>query len=192
MMSRLFYGVGINDADYEYQKFDTNGKVITCPVFSRWSNMLMRCYNQAWVEKNPTYKDCTVCDEWLTFSNFRDWMGQQDWEGKELDKDYLKVGNKVYCPEYCIFISPRINKFMCDAAAQRGDYPLGVVLHKLSGKFHSKIRNHTLKKVEHLGTFTCPGEAHKAWKLRKHTLACQLADTQSDARLSKALRERYS
>lgn len=78
---KLVYGVGINDADYPTtQREKVNGEwKITwrCLYYDRWVSMLTRCYSSKCHEKQPTYKGCSVCDEWLTFSNFRKWMEQQ-------------------------------------------------------------------------------------------------------------------
>ena len=108
------YGVGINDADYKTRRnFDIEGNKInaTCPYYSAWSNMLRRCYDLKYQDKNPRYKGCTVCDHWLLFSNFTKWMCAQDWAGKELDKDIKGdlLGNKIYSPNTCLFVTHKIN-----------------------------------------------------------------------------------
>ena len=77
--------------------------------YTRWMSMIQRCYDEGALSRDPSYRGVTVCDEWLTFSNFRAWMDTKDWEGKCLDKD-LK-GGMVYSPETCLFISEDLNKF---------------------------------------------------------------------------------
>jgi len=192
---KLVRGVGINDADYETQKFlRVDGKyksVWLCPYYNKWSHMLLRCYNKKVHEKRPTYIGCSVCDEWLYFSKFKSWMEKQDWESKELDKDLLVKGNKIYSPESCAFINQVTNKFISENENARGELPLGVHLHKPLMKFIAKCCNPTTGKREHLGVFICPQEAHKAWRKRKHELACKLADMQDDPRVAEALRKRY-
>ena len=69
---------------------------------------------------------------------------------------------------------------------------LGVCFHKQVGKYYTQCSNPFTKKQENLGYFTCPNKAHRAWLKRKHELAVQLADTQSDERVAKALQERYA
>ena len=102
----MVYGVGINDAEYsvhEYKKINGRRKTVwRCPYYNRWIDILKRCYSKGFHSKNPTYKGCTVSEEWLIFSNFRDWMIKQNWEGKQLDKDLLFEGNKIYNPETCV------------------------------------------------------------------------------------------
>lgn len=189
-MFRVVHGVAINDADYSVRRM-VNGKDFWCPFYRAWRNILKRCYCKAFQDKYPLYIGCSVCEEWLTFSNFKRWMEQQDWQGKQLDKDFLLTGNKVYSPETCVFIDGLTNSFILDCAASRGKYPLGVDFHKSGGKLRSRCCNPFTKKSEHLGLFTCPNEAHEAWRKRKHELACQLADLQDDPRVAAALRTRY-
>lgn len=195
---RLVRGVGINDADYNIGKKEfINGKheiVWMCPFYQTWVNILHRCYYEKQHLRRPTYKGCSVCEEWFTFSNFKVWMETQDWQGKQLDKDLLKEGNKVYSPEYCIFVDPKINTFVTDRGASRGDYMIGVCWHKRAGKFQSNCSNPFTSKKEYLGLFTNELEAHLAWKHRKHELACMLADSGycTDPRLAEVLRTRYA
>ena len=194
--NKLVYGIGINDADYQVQISGVvNGKktkVWVCPFYYRWTRMLSRV-SQKWIELHPSYKDCSVCDEWLTFSNFKSWMEQQDWEGKHLDKDLLVEGNKIYSPDTCIFVDKKINLFVVDNARCRGNYMVGVTLPKQSKRYMSKCSNPFTGIDEYLGYFNTELEAHLAWKKRKHEHACQLAESElvSDPRLAEALKVRY-
>ena len=185
------YGVGINDADYVVQP-TINGKLVRCPYYTTWCDMLKRCYSDKYQERRPTYKGCSVYPDWLYFMNFRKWMMTQDWQGKALDKDLLIEGNKVYSPSTCVFVDQITNKFTTDSGRSRGGYPIGAYMDKLKGKFKAQCCNPFTKKRENLGYFTCEHQAHLAWKARKHQLACQLADLQTDPRVSAALRTRYS
>ena len=197
---RLVYGVGINDADYVVEKRETiivNGvrkkrQVWICPYYRTWKSMLERCYSNKYQERRPTYKGCTVSEEWKTFSNFRAWMEKQDWEGKQLDKDLLMVDNKVYSAETCVFVTHSVNSFTSDCGAARGKWLIGVYWNKRAGKFVSRCSNPFTKKSEHLGLFTFEQEAHQAWLERKLELATLLAAEQTDERVSKALIERYT
>jgi hypothetical protein len=78
-------------------------------AYERWHAMLRRCYYKVGGKHvYPAYKDCTVCDEWLTFQNFADWHEQHypkiegDWQ---LDKDIIVRGNTVYSPERCKYVT---------------------------------------------------------------------------------------
>lgn len=111
---RLVAGIGLNDSGEPVVKFHTEGGsrrlVWRCPYYSKWSNMIQRCYSDS---SPKQYWFVEVCKEWLTFSNFKSWMEQQDWEGKELDKD-LKGNGFLYSPESCCFISQRTNNLMIE------------------------------------------------------------------------------
>ncbi len=78
-------------------------------IYTRWSNMIKRCYDPLTQDAHPTYKGCTVCDEWLVFSNYHRWYVANYVDGFEVDKDKKIKGNKVYSPETCVFISKREN-----------------------------------------------------------------------------------
>ena len=195
--NKLVFGVGINDADYNVYRYDyLNGKRIrvwVCPFYQTWKSMLKRCYSEKYHQEYPTYKGCSVCDEWLIFSNFKRWMEQQDWEGKQLDKDLLIEGNKIYSPDTCIFVDHKINSFVIDRNNDRGQYMIGVHWDKRANKFQSRCRNPFTDKQEYLGSFINELEAHLAWKARKHELACQLADSEyvTGERIANVLRNKY-
>lgn len=199
MNKRLVCGVGIMDADYRVEEKITigyeNGKrkqkrLWICPFYRKWRNMLVRCYYEKELQKHPTYKGCSVCQEWLTFSNFKAWMEKQDWEGKSLDKDILYPGNKVYSPETCIFVDQKINSFLVESDAVRGEYMIGVYWHKRDEKFLSRCSDGNGKQRQ-LGSFDTELDAHNAWLEFKLKLAKQLASEQTDPRIAKALVERY-
>lgn len=188
--TRLVYGIGINDSDYVVQP-TVNGKQVICPLYRAWHSMLVRCYSSKCQAARPTYIGCSVAPEWLSFMAFRAWMIKQDWQDRDLDKDLLFPGNKVYGPNTCVFISHRLNTFTTDRAAARGEWPLGVNWHKATGKFVAQCCNPFTGKQESCGYFTCPAEAHEAWRKRKHEHALALAAEQTDPRLAAALSIRY-
>ena len=189
--SKLVFGVGINDADYVVQPV-VNGKQMMCPYYMAWTHMLERCYSAKYLAKHPTYIGCYVCNDWLTFSKFKAWMETQSWVDKQPDKDLLLEGNKVYSPTTCVFVDRITNTFITDRGAARGEWPIGVDFPSTEGKFRARCSNPFTRKVEHLGYFICPSQAHKAWQAKKHEYACQLADLQEDPRVADALRQRYA
>lgn len=200
MKKGLVFGVGINDADYTTTKFveypRVNGKRVRkriwiCPYYSAWRSMLKRVYCNNYKESFPSYETVDVCKEWHRFSVFRSWMETQDWEGKELDKDLLSKGGKVYSPTTCCFISKQINMFMTESSATRGQWPIGVCFVEATGKFRTQCRNPFLGKQETVGNFSTPEEAFLAWKVRKLALARMLAESQSNPIIAKALVEKY-
>lgn len=190
------YGIGVNDADYSTMVVERlpNGKqkvIWKCPFYTRWHSMFARSYSVSSLEHRPSYKGCTVSEEWHKFSNFRDWMIKQDWEGNHLDKDLLVNGNKVYGEEYCVFISPDINSFLLEATAVANGLPVGASWHKRDEVYQSYCNNPFTNKREHLGYFNCPWEAHKAWLARKLEHAHQLAKIQTNPLVAAALIFRY-
>lgn len=181
----LVCGVGVNDVE---EPTRINGK--QCKIYKTWKDMLRRCYDEKSIKKCPTYAGCTVCEDWLLFSNFKAWMTQQDYQGKQLDKDILIEGNKVYSPDNCCFVSKQTNTFMLDSGKARGKYLIGSCFHKGGNKFASYCK-YPSGKLIHLGLYRTELEAHLAWKKKKHELACQLADQQTDLAVANALRKRF-
>lgn len=119
-------------------------------------------------------------------------MVAQDWEDKQLDKDLLFEGNKVYRKETCVFVTGMVNMFTTDRGNGRGEWLIGVYWVKGSGKFKSSCRNPFTKELEYLGYFPSELEAHNAWLKRKLELAHLLAAEQTDERVAKALIMRYT
>lgn len=191
----LLFGVGINDADYTLTTNKRingrNKQVAICPIYLAWSAMLRRCYSEKFQNIYPTYQGCSVSSEWLRFSVFSSWMLQQDYVGNHLDKDILLPGNRVYSPDTCAFVSPKLNTFLNSLSASRGKWPIGVYWHKSIGKFNASCRNPFTGKQESLGLFNSPDDAHEAWRQRKHQHACDFARIQTDSRVAEALRTRY-
>lgn len=154
--------------------------------------MLKRSYCDKYKIKYPTYKYCIVYEGWYLFSNFKKWMEQQDWEGKQLDKDLLVRGNKVYSPETCLFVSAQVNKFLLESDANRGEYMIGCYWDKQHSKFTAVCMNPFTKLRERVGFFGEELEAHQAWLKRKLEHAYTLAALQTDERVAKALIDRYT
>lgn len=198
---KLVCGVGNNNADYVVQRKETVGyvdgkrkqkQVWTCPYYRIWASMIDRCYSDKTQNKNPTYRGCSVSEEWLTFSVFKGWMEKQNWEGRHLDKDLLFEGNKIYSADTCVFVTQAVNNFTLDSGAARGEGLIGACWNQVRGKFKSRCRNPFTRKTEFLGYFDCEQEAHEAWLKRKLELAHLLAAEQEDARVAEALINRYS
>ncbi len=120
----------------EHDIFINDGGVV-CSI---WRRMLDRCYSEYYHKHNPSYKGCSVCDEWLKLSNFYNWVIKEEngyREGYHLDKDILIKGNKVYSPETCCFVPSEINELfirMNKGENQRKGYTL-----TKSGKFYVRI-----------------------------------------------------
>jgi hypothetical protein len=191
VMKKLLYGVGVNDANYVVRPTVSGSRAI-CIFFQTWRDMIDRCYSKASHKAKPTYVECSVCDEWLTFSKFKKWMELQEWNGRQLDKDILIDGNKIYSPTTCAFVDKRTNVFVISRKASRGKWLIGACWHKNRKCFVANCSNPFTGKLEHLGIFDDDVQAHNAWRKRKHELACQLAGLQTDGRVADALRSRYA
>lgn len=167
-MTKLIYGVGINDADYTVVP-TINGKRAHCKVYVNWQGMFRRCYSDLFHTKRTTYKGCTVAPEWHKFSEFKAWHDQQAYtEGMHLDKDIIYPGNKVYGPNTCVYVSSQLNTLLVKSDANRGKYPIGVFEKNdcyRDKKFQSKIR--ILGKNISLGYYHTPEEAHEAYAQAK-------------------------
>lgn len=120
--------------------------------------MILRVSNDAkYLAKYPTYKNCTVCDDWLLFTNFKTYFDSNhktDVDGKSftLDKDILFVGNKHYSPETCVFVPNVINQIY----KHHNNASPTVPLHK--GKY--RVRVHEWGKPRYIGIFTDETEAN--------------------------------
>lgn len=179
-MSKLIFGVGINDS-HEPVKKKISGKKVQCKYYQTWYSMMRRCYSEKSLKRRPTYTGCYVNSAWLRFSTFKSWMKLQDWEDKNLDKDILLIGNKEYGPKTCIFVSDRINLLLGDSRAARGKYPIGVSKNPRGPKFKSQCGR------EYLGLYDDPGQAGLAYRNRKKEIICSVALVQNDKKLSMAL-----
>lgn len=195
-MRKLVCGIAINDAEYKTKiaKWESGKSVIEweCQIYKMWSRMIQRCYSKSALKNRPSYGECSICDDWLIFSGFRKWIGEKDISGLALDKDLLVSGNKVYSPNTCLLVSKTVNSFMVDRASDRGEWPIGASLDRESGLFVSHCSNPFTKKNEYLGRYKSAQDAHEAWRARKHQIACQLAQLQTDQEVAFALRLRYA
>ena len=103
-------------------------------------------------------------------------MIQQDWKGKNLDKDIINPNNKVYSPENCVFVSHQVNNLLIDRGRARGKYKQGVYCNKQNNKFHARCR--VDGKHKHLGYFDNELEAYTAYVEFKAAHIREVADTQ--------------
>ncbi len=170
---KLVFGVGRNNADYMVSP-RINGKTVHCPFYRSWHSMLKRCYYPKYQQKSPTYIGCSVAKEWLLFTTFKSWMIKQDWKGKHLDKDIKNIGNRVYSPDTCLFVSSKVNNLLCDNAARRNQWPIGVSFHKPANKFQAHCRHN--RKSIHLGYHGNPESAHEAYIKYKYKVIIEASD----------------
>ena len=185
---KLVLGVAINDADYSVTKI-VDGVKVPCPYHTTWSNLVSRCYNEKLKLKYPTYQDCTICEEWLIFSNFKAWMEAQDWQGNYLDKDLLVKGNKIYSPDTCLFVSRYVNNILVAPILSDKTLPTGVsIATRYPLKYRARCSDGT--KTRTLGKFDTWQEAEKVYKSFKYNVLLQAAMNESNPKVKAALIER--
>ncbi len=173
-------GVGINDLhddpNYNTRKYDhSSGKkkvIWKCPFYEKWSGILYRCYNS----DAPAYEGCTISDEWRYFSNFKKWMESRSWEGKEIDKDILVPGNKVYGEEFCLLVTKDLNNILHTSESMRGEYPQGVTIvnNRATTKYHA--RQSKYGKDCHIGYFDTVEEASLAYREHRQAYLLEVAN----------------
>ena len=180
---KKLYGIGVNDADYVVS-YKIDGKLIICPFVRVWNNMLKRCYCRTYLAIQPTYKDCSVCNEWLLFSAFRVWMETQDWHGKELDKDIMQLGNKIYSPSNCIFVTRAINNLLNRRRPRASGLPQGVYWCKFERKYRVEIVENGKKR--RVGGYATSERADREYRKAKSAYITSVA-MQQRPRLQAAL-----
>lgn len=166
---KLVHGVGINDLRVGAQD----------PCYVVWKSMIGRCFGLKVKVNQPTYDAVYCVDAWKTFSVFKEWMVAQQYEGKQLDKDLLVPGNRIYGPAYCLFVTPEVNTAVKGDYSKASDLPRGVNRNgkKFSGEFQKR----------HLGTFETSEDAHNSYLQARNQWFKALAATQTDFRVRNAL-----
>jgi len=170
-MEPVMYGVGYHGLLY------TNSKE---KLYDRWHWMMNRCYSKAVHELYPEYEKCTVCDEWLNYSNFKLWYDEHiaPWEllGEkvDMDKDILIKGNTVYSPETVSFVPKVINTLFTNGKKNRGDYPIGVYYDQDKNKYRAcmAFMGRNIK----LGTFDTVEAAFARYKAYKEDFIKDMAE----------------
>ena len=148
--------------------------------YLRWHDMLNRCYNAKFHGRQPQYMGCTVCEEWLNYSNFKAWYDQNKIPGMslDLDKDILFKGNKVYSPETVALVPHAINTLFLSKKADRGGYPIGVSYEKDKKKFRAAMA--FMGEQIKLGTFDTAEAAFARYKEYKEDFIRDMAQQYKD------------
>ena len=163
---RIIHGAGVNDLIYE-----SNSQ-----AYRIWKHVLMRCLDEKFKDIHTSYKDCSIFNEWLVFSNFKRWFDEHYIEGWELDKDVIIKGNKLYSPQTCCFIPHEINGLFAKSDKKRGEYPIGVTKHGSGFRALLTINGKKLR----LGTFKTAIEAFLEYKKNKELAIKNIADKYKD------------
>lgn len=192
-MSRLVYGVGLNDKGVPVFK-----QGIKVKEYALWQSILQRCYAQKRGLRNNNYSDCCVSENFKSYSFFYDWcqtqigFGTVDSDGRAwcLDKDILFKRNRVYSEDNCVFVPQEINALLLRKQKNRGVYPIGVSLHKQRQRYTASCGING--KVTHIGIYDTPYEAFLSYKSAKEQQIQTVAEKHKeelDYRAYKALLE---
>lgn len=166
----------------KYKAHDENGKDTKC--YNTWRGILTRCYNPKLHEKYPTYKGCTVDEEWLNFQNFAKWFeyNYYEIEGQrmDLDKDILIKRNKIYSADTCVFVPHNINSLFVKNDRVRGNLPIGIYYNKAAKNFQARCNIYDYEENKskriHLGCYDAPQEAFEIYKQFKESYIKEVAE----------------
>ena len=164
---RVLHGVAFVD-------IDNANSIENRKAYSLWVNMLARCYSPYVHKRLPTYIGCSVCEEWLLFSNFKKWFDDNYVEGYDLDKDVLVKGNTIYGPSTCCFIPHKLNCSINKCQGGRRKLPIGVCFDTSRGKYVCSFRRGM--KHKHIGRFESLNDAFLAYKAAKEEYIKELAE----------------
>lgn len=172
LMSKSAMGVGfIGEGEYECS---INSKITR--EYNAWHHMLQRCNSKKFKEKNITYKDCCISEEFLNFQLYAKFYNENKWtDSLNLipDKDIKTKGNKIYSRDTILLVDARINSLFTQRKNGRGKYPIGVV--KKGNKFHSRMSDGN-GNMTFLGAYNTEVEAFYAYKKAKEEFIKQIAD----------------
>ncbi len=178
------FNVGVLGDKYATKYKLPNGRYRNFKEYETWSGFLERCYSERCQIKHPTYRGCTVSENFKSYTYFYEWCNKQvGFEHQEwnLDKDILVKGNKVYSEDTCCFVPPEINSLFTKTDKLRGKYPIGVYYRKDTNKFVAQVNRNNIKGCQdYLGAYDCPNEAFLVYKEAKEVFIKQVAEKWKD------------
>lgn len=143
--------------------------------YDAWRKMFDRCYGK---NQEDTYIGCEVCEEWYDFQVFAKWYTEHYWKDEkypmQIDKDWLKFGNKIYSPETCEIVPSIINSCIIRHGDNYGGKIPGNIQVTTSGKYKPRMCKFG-KRIE-LGTYTNLFDAMKVYKDNKISYIKELAN----------------
>lgn len=160
----------------------SNGRYVSTPAYRQWDAMRTRCNKDS---KHrllyPTYEGVSCSEDFNDFELWLEWAKQQIGFGNTanngkvwpLDKDILLKGNKLYSPDYCVFIPNEINNFVTNRKTDRGEYPIGVHYSTKEKKYIASCSMNSKK--YYIGGYHSVEESFMAYKQFKEQAAKQLA-----------------
>lgn len=154
--------LGMDDIDYHSN------------AWIRWTNMMQRCYSKKVHEQKPYYKNCSVCEEWHNFSNFKIWYDTHFIPGTQvdLDKDLVGKCSNVYSPETCSLITHFMNTLFEKRGSSRR------ISKNKKGKFSAVMS--ILNKNILIGKYETEEEAKKGFAEYKKNYIKNIAEKSKD------------
>ena len=146
------FNVGVLGDKYATKYKLPNGRYRNFKEYETWSGLLERCYSEKCQIKHPTYRGCTVSENFKSYTYFYEWCNAQVGfgnEGWQLDKDLLVKGNKIYSEDTCCFLPEEVNIALTRSDKTRGSSPIGVT--KRGGSYYASIS--IRGKTKPLGSF---------------------------------------
>lgn len=151
--------------------------------YASWSAMITRCYTKTFSNgKNHYYRyeDVKVCDEWLLYENFYEWLHNQEnfdklilLNNSAVDKDILIKGNKIYSPDTCCLVPQNVNALFIKSDRARGEFPIGVTYKTRDDVFEAQCNVNGIE--TYLGRRRTPEQAFLLYKHYKEKLIKQVA-----------------
>jgi hypothetical protein len=171
----LVMGVGVNDWPAPIK---VKGEHIL--AYKYWHQLLKRLYNTRSLALEPKYKEVGLCEEWKSFSKFKEWFDANYMGGRDdidLDKDLmchvLGFKTKFYSPQTCEFLPREINAVIAYDKYTK-DLPVGVQHARHSARYTATISINNHK--HHLGTFDTVEEAFAVYRAARENNIHQMAD----------------
>ena len=161
----------------DYDGFSKSGGVCK----RTWENLLLRCYGESEQKRHPTYAGCSVCEDWMTFSNFEKWFNENYRDGYELEKDIIIKGNKLYSPETACFVPRRINVLLTNRKRFRGPLPIGVTVSESGLRYRASYDRDGKSTL--IGYYDTPEDAFSAYKQTKEAYIKEVAQEYYEKRL---------
>lgn len=151
-------GLGVNDVDY----------IAKSKCYRKWKSILERTSPSY---RYKAYENVSICEEWLIFSNFKQWFDENYIEGFAIDKDLLSpCDNKIYSPQTCCFLPRIINNVIKEYPT---DKPIGI---RPSGYGRYRVKLSAYAKQTIVGYYDSFEEAQLAYKSAKKQYVNELAE----------------
>lgn len=150
-------------------------------IYDAWIRMLERSKSTDFKNRFPAYQNVDCCDEWLCFQNFAEWYENHyyevDGQSMEVDKDWIKCGNKIYCPDFCAIVPSIVNSCILNHFKVKTGLPTGISKTQ-SGKYKARISIEGTRKD--LGSYVDLVDAISAYKNAKINYVKCIAEKYKD------------